>query len=182
MSFLIENAFATPRSLIAEDILLRLEADGAPARILQSQSRLLSALISDTRVKRMSEHAERAAEEGTSYRPYEMLVELRGGVWGEIIESRPSIDLYRRNLQRAYVELLAERLEGAADSDLPALVRGELGIMGDAIDALPRDYGDDETRLHVQDLRARIEAALDPQPEASVEPAPVTARGGIGQG
>jgi hypothetical protein len=74
------------------------------------------------------------------------------------------IDLYRRNLQRSYVDMLADNLKNpAANSDLPAYSRGEL----EAIRALIRTTDVSGSRavvqVHVKDLTARITRALDPR-------------------
>lgn len=179
IAFLHERAFTTPQSLIDPELLQRLEAGGAPDRILSSQKRLLGALISSARVKRMSEHASRTTPD-EHYAPLAMLRDLRMGIWSELDQDEVSIDLYRRNLQRAHVEILAGQLgDDFPDSDLPALARGELSALHGALHSLlrfPGGTGDEETRLHLEDLNARIQAALDPrpsgQPEINASPTP----------
>ena len=120
------------------DILLRLEASGAPDRILSGQRRLLSSLIDETRIDRMSEHAERPKSD--PYLPVEMMEDLTNGIWSELGSMPVEIDLYRRNLQRAHVDILADQIgeEPSSTSDLPALARGELtsllGVISYALD------------------------------------------------
>ena len=55
------------------------------------------------------------------------LTELRAGVWAEL-QRGGNIDIYRRNLQRTYVETLSSRVNGpqAAADDVRAFFRGEL--------------------------------------------------------
>ena len=60
VAFLIEHGFRTPPSLIAPDILDRLESHGSAARILSAQQMLLRSLVNKTRLDRMSEQAARA--------------------------------------------------------------------------------------------------------------------------
>jgi len=176
VAFLQEHAFRTPAALIDPAILARLEAGGAPERILSSQRRLLEALLSDGRARRMAEHAQLAGPE--AYAPLDLMRDLSRGIWSELGSEPVAIDLYRRNLQRAHVEVLADRLgDGFPDSDLPALARGELVALADALeDHLQRSaIADEETRLHLADLAARIRHALEPAP--ATEPA---AAAGIG--
>src|SRR5262249_46180009 len=54
VQFLNEHAFRTPASLIAPDILDRLESHGAAERILASQRSLLRSLLNEIRLDRMS--------------------------------------------------------------------------------------------------------------------------------
>jgi hypothetical protein len=88
IAFLHRHAFRTPKSLIRDDILLRLEASGAPDRILNGQKRLLSSLISDGRIDRMAEQAARARDE--AYLPTDMLGDLRARARTTSHSRRPS--------------------------------------------------------------------------------------------
>ena len=61
--------------------------------------------------------------------PLDFLADVRKGVWSEVYGGAPAkVDAYRRNLQRAYVETLADRINGrtAAVDDARAFFRGEL--------------------------------------------------------
>jgi len=168
--FLNENAFQAPRELLDPEILLRLESSGAADRILSSQKRLLQSLTAPARIKRMAEQDARS--EGT-YRPVEMLGDLRQGIWSELDRDVVAIDLYRRNLQRAFIALMADRMKDEdAGSDLPALARGQLAaLLSKVRAALPRAK-DATTRLHLEEVEARIREALDPRLEkASAPPA-----------
>src|SRR6267143_485130 len=125
VAFLNEHAFQTPGYLVDTNILQRLEPNGAADRILNSQRRLVSVLIDDARCKRMAEVASRSPN--PAYLPTDLLSDLRSGLWSELDAAAVEINLYRRNLQRAHVEILgthANRTDAA--SDLPALARGEL--------------------------------------------------------
>jgi len=164
VAFLHAHAFETPTQLLDDDVLLRLESSGAPDRILRGQRRLLSSLISEQRVDRMAEQAARADD---AYEPVDMLHDLSRGIWRELVETPVDIDLYRRNLQRAHVDVLAKQLgeEAPEASDLPALSRGELADLLDAITAAlesPRDRVERTTRLHLADMQARIREHLNP--------------------
>jgi hypothetical protein len=104
-----------------------------------------------------------------------MLSELRKGVWNELATPNNSTDVYRRNLQRAYLEILGNKLNPSSaptpaaqpSSPLPgearALIRGELMDLDAAISsALPR-AANRETRLHLQDSRYQISRILYPE-------------------
>jgi len=176
LAFLQSHAFQTPTSILGDDVLLRLESNGAPERVLRGQRRLLETLMSEERIDRMAEHVARAGAD--AYAPVEMLAELATGIWSELDAEGPVvIDLYRRNLQRAHVELLGSKLtraeagaqgsdEGTSPtSDLPALARGLLAEILRRIDlalASARAEEDVTTRLHLLDAQARIRQFLNP--------------------
>lgn len=166
IQFLNEHAFKTNKKLIDPEITTRLEADGAADRILNSQRGILSTLINDSRVKRMAEHVERAKSESQDpdvYTPAQMLADLRGGIWNEVVDGAEEIDLFRRNLQRTHVEILAMRLKAvSSNSDLPALCRAELQLLAAMIGELA-NTADPETRAHLEQILAQIEVALDPK-------------------
>jgi hypothetical protein len=162
VAFLNENAFQTPGYLVDTNILQRLEPNGAADRILNSQRRLLGVLIDDARCKRMAEVASRSPN--PAYLPTDLLGDLRSGIWSELDAAAVEINLYRRNLQRAHVEILgthANRTDAA--SDLPALARGELKTLLAAIKTAAGKTKDRVTLLHLQDMEARIDRLLDPR-------------------
>ena len=162
VAFLNEHAFQTPGYLIDTNILQRLEPNGAADRILNSQRRLVSVLIDDARCKRMAEVASRSPN--SAYLPTDLLGDLRSGIWSELDAAAVEINLYRRNLQRAHVEILgthANRTDAA--SDLPALARGELKTLLAAIRTAAGKTKDRVTLLHLQDMEARIDRLLDPR-------------------
>jgi hypothetical protein len=159
MAFLVEQAFATPEFFLSGDIVGRLEAAGVADRVLATQTSVLEALIDETRIKRMSEIAARETE---AYLPAQMMSDLTAGLWSELDQRSPTIDLYRRNLQRAHIDLLAARLDSPDPaSDVPALARGQLDELRRLCrEALKRNL-DSTTALHLDDVVARIDFALN---------------------
>ena len=164
VEFLNKNAFETPQVLLDQDILWRLESSGAADRILNGQRRLLTSLMSDQRIKRMAEHAALAPDE--AYLGTELMTDLRNGIWGELAEDQFLISLYRRNLQRAHVEILGGEVNSEdASTDLPALSRGQLEAILTLINERFSEAGDEITWMHLNDVKARIQKALDPKPQ-----------------
>ena len=169
IEFLNENAFKTPQELLDADILGRLESNGAADRILSSQRRLLSSLINDNRIKRMAEHAAMTNED-QAYMPNEMLDDIRAGIWGELQEDQFRVSLYRRNLQRVFVEVLTDQIDKKdASTDLPALSRGHLQSVLSLINDRANNVGDDMTAMHMEDLRARIVKTLEGTQKAGTQ-------------
>jgi hypothetical protein len=116
--------------------------------------------------------------DGAGYRLADFLNELKLGIWGEL-EGRETIDAYRRNLQRAYVERLQFLLEedpqapaanpaiwrtpvDVSQSDIRALARAQLVELKSAISRRLTRGSDAITRMHLQDLVARIDEILEP--------------------
>ncbi|MCA1629621.1 MAG: zinc-dependent metalloprotease [Acidobacteria bacterium] len=172
VAFLNDNAFQTPAWAIKPEILRRIEPTGALERIRAAQMRVLNSLLSNTRVARLVE--QEALEGASAYHPADFFADVRRGVWREIDAPRVRIDAYRRNLQRGYINLMAEKLNGRqpVTDDARAFIRGELRALTAAITAsLPRAT-DRATQLHLQDARDQIAKALDPKfaPPAPASP------------
>jgi Met-zincin/Domain of unknown function (DUF5117)/Domain of unknown function (DUF5118) len=169
--FLVDNAFRAPKWALNPEILRRIEPVGVLDRIESSQTRVLNSLLNSPRVLRLVE--QEAVDGAAAYAPLDFLADVRKGVWAEIyVAGPPSIDAYRRNLQRAYVETLSGRINGAqaqAD-DARAFFRGELKTLdADVQRALQSVSGRTATQFHLEDIRAMIARALDPtaQPPAA---------------
>ncbi len=161
--FLQENAFTTPEWAIKPDVLRRIEPVGVLDRVRAAQQRVLGSLLSTARLSRLVE--QEALDGAVAYRPLDFLADVRKGVWSEVYGEGPTqVDAYRRNLQRAYVETLADRVNGAqaTPSDARAFFRGELKTLdADLQRALTRTT-DRATGLHIEDVRSQIARALDP--------------------
>ena len=176
MQFLNAHAFRTPEFLLDPEILRRIEAEGAILRIRTAQGRVLSTLLSRSRLNRLIEYEALAADPGDVYTVGDMVADLHAGVWGKLNDGTVRVDVYRRNLQRAFLEAIeaeltptqpgptpARRQQTAWSSDVRPVLRGELRALDRALaQALPR-AGDRMTRLHLEDVRAEIERILDPQ-------------------
>lgn len=163
MKFLNENAFATPSLFLRTDILRRIEPNGALGRIRNAQLTVLNSLLNAQRLSRLVE--QEALDGASAYTATQFLSDLRKGIFGEIYTSTVKIDAFRRNLQRAYLDTIAVRLNGPAraSDDQRPLLRGELRrIAADAQTALARTT-DRETRLHLDDVRDQVAKILDPK-------------------
>ena len=168
VQFLNAHAFQTPAFLVRPDVLRRIEPAGALDRLRTAQQRVLSSLLSSARVLRL---VEREAIDGAgAYGPTDFLADVRRGVWTELAGAAPvKIDAFRRNLQRAWLETLAERVNGrqTASDDARALFRQELRLLDAQLQAASGRGTDGVTRAHVADARAQIQRALDPSVQAA---------------
>jgi hypothetical protein len=160
VSFLIESAFQTPTKFIGEDVVARLTADGTAQTVLRSQSQVLGSLISRQRIDRMCELEQSQTKPG--YPPAKLFLDLRNGLFRELGVKPLDIDLYRRNLQRSYIDMLAGDIKTpATSSDLPAFAREELEIIRDVIRKTDAVGAKPAVQAHLKDLTARITKSLD---------------------
>ncbi|HSL55706.1 MAG TPA: zinc-dependent metalloprotease [Pyrinomonadaceae bacterium] len=175
--FLNENAFATPSWAVKPEILRRIEPAGALARVNVAQERILNSLLSNTRFERLVE--QEAIDGMAAYKPADFMSDVRKGIWSELAGGPVRIDVYRRNLQNSYVELLSNKLNGrpAVTDDYRALIKAELRDLSTAIAAAMPRAGDRQTRAHLADARDQIAKALDPKFAA---PAPTTPQNPFG--
>ena len=181
MRFLGENAFDTPDYFIDPVILRRIEAEGIIPRIRAGQASVLRTLINTTRLNRLVEYEALAGSADRAYTVADLMSDLRSGVWGELSNTPVSIDVYRRNLQRAYLETIDAELNPpeADDDDGPSFIppqfrrptyasdarpilRGELSELDAAVEQAIGRAGDSMTRLHLRDVRMEIERILHP--------------------
>jgi hypothetical protein len=166
-----DHAFTTPTWAIKPEVLRRIEPSGVLDRIKTSQQRVLSSLMSSTRFARLVE--QEAIDGATAYRPTDFLVDVRKGIWRELDAATVRIDAYRRNLQRAYLEIMADKLNGrqAVTDDQRPFIRGELRALDVSIRSALAQVADRATRLHLEDARDQVAKTLDPK---FAPPAPTT--------
>jgi hypothetical protein len=183
VQFLNENAFSTPTYFLDTRILRRMEPEGTLRRIGSAQSRILSALLDNDRLGRLAEYEALAGKSGENvYSVPELLADVRHGIWSELNESRVSIDPFRRALQRAWLAQAdakinpspaivitsgrgsssRARLGSGPNSDLRALMRGELQDLDVALMSAVDRAANRETRLHILDARSEIKQILEP--------------------
>ena len=174
VTFLNQNAFKVPSWATNTEILRRIEPVGVLDRVKTAQQRVLGSLLSSARISRL---VEQETLDGTSaYKPTEFLADVRMGIWSEMYGTAPvRVDAFRRNLQRAYIETVADRINGrqATADDARAFFRGELKTLDDDLGKAILRATDRETRLHIDDVRMMISRALDPtvEPAAAAVPA-----------
>jgi hypothetical protein len=161
MEYLNEQVFATPEWLLDEDIVRRFEEAGTVERIGNAQAGALNRVLSADVMGRLIE--QEAFDGNGAYSVNEALDDLREGVWEEL-DDGDDIDVFRRNLQRAYLTRVGELMEddAAQGSDVPAALRGQLRMLRQEVSAAVGRADDRSTRLHLEDVLVRIDNLLDP--------------------
>jgi len=182
IQFLNAHVFHTPTFFLDNAVTSRIEANGSLSRINDAQTRILHTLLEDSRMQRMIEISSRG---GDVYTLPEMLSDIRHGIWTELGDRSVAIDVYRRNLQRSYLDQLDAKINGshgdgftivltpnsrnqrpastpASMADARAAMRAELvALRADIVAALPR-AADAATRAHLEDAKVQIDRTLDP--------------------
>ncbi len=181
MMFLADYGLKTPEWMIDEKILGRIEHAGIVERIRGLQVGVVNRILDFARLQRLIESEAKWGK--LVYSLGEMFKDLHGAIWTELANSSP-IDVYRRNLQRGYIERLEflmtqepppiparfrsfiERTEvDVSQSDIRAFVRGELTGLKKEIMGTINGIKDEPTLLHLQDVLERIEKILNPFPQ-----------------
>ncbi len=162
IQFLNTQLFATPDWLIDPSILGKTQESGIVDRVKSVQTRSLGRLIDTNRIKRVIENE--VLNGSDAYSAQQMMTDLRNGIFAEVRGGR-SIDTYRRNLQKAFVEGLGGLVNtedaDVRTTDIPSLARGHLRTLrGQLASAVPRQR-DILSKYHMQDLVARIDEVLD---------------------
>jgi len=178
MAFLQKELFETPEWLIDQEIFNKIEFDGNLERVRGFQERSLNNLLDFGRMARLMENSE--INGSKAYSLLDMMTDLRKGIWSELNRGH-SIDRYRRNLQRAYLErmeyLMTEEQApiparfrswvkrsniDVANSDIRPIVRGELITLQRNIRSAANNTNDQLTKYHLQDALKRIDLILNP--------------------
>ncbi|MDH7447833.1 zinc-dependent metalloprotease [Aquimarina sp. 2201CG14-23] len=179
MKFLQEQLFATPDWLLDATIFNKIESAGSVERVRGFQTRTLNNLLDQGRMARLIENE--ALNNTDAYTLIDMMTELRSGIWSEL-RNGATVDVYRRNLQRAYIERLEFLMTkeqtpipanfrrfvrrtnvDVSQSDIRPVVRAELKNLQRAIRNAIGRTADRMTRYHLQDAAERVSLILDPK-------------------
>ena len=178
LNFINKELFSTPTWMIDKNIYAKTQFSGAIEKIGSVQTRTLYNILDSGRMARMIEN--QTMNGSKAYSLVAMFSDLRKGVWSELYTGK-TIDTYRRNLQRAHINRLdyllntAKNQRGAnrgyfkqstvniGQSDIKAMVRGELNRIKREIRAAISKAPNTTSRYHLQDAIARIDMALDPK-------------------
>ena len=181
VDFLNRQLFATPTWLLNKDILDKFSNPGIEDQVSTVQTNTLKSLLSAARLYRLSVCTERFGN--SVYGVDELLADTRKGVWSELATGAP-IDIYRRNLQKQYIQALIALITAEAPppppanlprglvvftgdiryTDVPSVARAQLVELRGEIGAALLKEADKMSKYHLQDVQERIRQALNPRP------------------
>ena len=176
--FLNAQLFETPRWLLDTSILNMITSPSSGDPVGPIQTGVMSSLLSSSRLNTLLLTADRFGDSRV-YTVEDLLMDLRGGVWKELDTHQP-IDVYRRNIQKTYVEALIAVINPSTPSisvpglmlffgpntrntDLPSIAKAELSSLRARIIAAIPGVTDRLSKYHLQDLADRIKRALNPK-------------------
>lgn len=171
LKWLQENAFNSPTWLVNTSILKNTDYTGYVEKFRNLQVRALNKILNLETLGRLQNGLVIDKE---SYKPITFLQELRIGIWSEL-DTNQNITIYRRNLQRAYIERMeflmneefkntsSKEFYNVSQSDLRALVRGELNSLQKNIQNKKGLQTSIENKYHLEDCLFRIDAILNPK-------------------
>ena len=174
VDFISKQLFTTPTWLINQDIFGRTGLSGLTV-IGSIQDNVLNRLLGARTLYKLLE-AEAAMGPG-AYQVLELFSDMKKGVWTEL-PGRRTIDMYRRNLQKSYINTLIAHLSPSTSvsvagvtvsttstdkSDIRSLVRGHLSSLRAEANSAAAATADLASKYHLQDIVKRIDLALDPR-------------------
>lgn len=173
VSFLNEQLFKTPTWLLDQNILAKINPDNGVEAIKSLQDRTLSSLLDGDRLVRLIETSSLSKK---NYSVDELMSDLRKGIFSEVKTNAP-IDIYRRNLQKLFVENIIKALDidkkatarfnrktiKLSETDIPSIARGQLTELKSQLKVAASLTSDRLSKFHLQDLVSRIDTALNPK-------------------
>lgn len=180
VQFLLDHAFTTPHKLLKPELVNQFKYTGAAAALTAQQRSLLASLLSPARMGRLFDAEVLLGDK--AYTPVELVDDLQAGLFAELKTAEPKIDPIRRQLQRAYVEILRNEFVPPTDtgsagpsvplprrfggvntnpiSELRAVARVALARLEKELATAQGKAKDPATIAHLGDLRAEIRAIL----------------------
>jgi hypothetical protein len=179
--FLNSQLFETPTWLLNKDILNKFSNPATNETITNTQANVLNSVLSSVRLFRMSTSAARYGAANT-YGVDELIEDVKKGIWSELKTKKP-IDVYRRNLQKTYVEAVINLINppqiylppnlprsfavlfggDTKNTDVPSVARANLVTLRNEITAAIPGTTDKLSKYHLQDVIERIKQALNPK-------------------
>jgi hypothetical protein len=177
--FLLANAFTTPTKLLNPAIVNRFKYTGVGDDVMGQQRALLDSLLSSGRIRRLMD-AEILMPDN-AYTALELMNDIQDGLWSELKAEAPKVDVCRRAVQRAYLDILKKELmpkdDAAAkpvtlpfspagddlpsrNTDLRAVARAALSDLAVRLDAAMPRTRDPITLAHLMDCRREVETLL----------------------
>ena len=178
MNFLQTQLFKTPTWMIDKNILNKIEFAGNVNRIRATQSRTLNSILDFGKMARLIENE--AINGAQAYTLSEMMSDLKKGIWEELYTNKP-IDVYRRNLQLAYIDrinYIMNEEQGStpswarsyvttvkvSQSDIRTVSVGQLLELKKEIKKSLKKNSDEMSKIHLMTVEAKINRILIGKP------------------
>jgi hypothetical protein len=169
MAFLNEQLFNTPAWLLDGKVINQ-TGENYLTIISRLQTPVINRLISTGTLNKLL--AAEATDGAAAYKITDLFSDLQNNIFKEL-KNGQKVDIYRRNLQKIYVDRLISLLKPpaspaqateiqAAEGDVVSIVRAQLRQTEQMIRTALPGISDSMTTYHLQDLSDRINQALKP--------------------
>jgi hypothetical protein len=184
MEFLDRQLFTTPTWLVDNTILDQIGSNGVTV-IYRAQDAVLNRILSEHTLNKL---LVAESKDKTAYKITDFFGDMQNTIFRELRTTAP-IDIYRRNLQKLYVDKLIDIVNPAPEpaptatvptgggrrgggfgapreleqTDVVSVAKAELRLINTHIKAALPATTDNMSNYHLQDLSERITAALNPK-------------------
>ena len=180
MNFIGQQLFTTPTWLINNDIFSR-TGENSQTVIGIRQESILNRLVNSGTMSKL--FLMESTLGSNAYKATDLMDDLRRTIFSELV-SKKATDVYRRNLQKMFVERIISLLPGGAapfslgsfgitfqitpslnikNTDAYSILKGTLRTLRSDIRLAIPTTTDVMTKLHLQDLNERITMILEPK-------------------
>lgn len=178
VEFLQQEIFRTPTWLFNKEKYAITGGSGYIG-ILNLQKDILNEILNPQVINRLI--YSQAMQPAKAYTPTQYLTDLEKGIWTELQSNKP-IDLYRRNLQKAYIAQLLN-LQNSVGTNPASMYTSDLSLidmlsvlkahkaelLGKIRAAIPK-FKDEETKWHLMDIADRLRNTLDSNTATGAKP------------
>ena len=179
VQFVVNQLFNTPTWLLDKNILNKVSFPQANDRVQTIQTGMVSAMLNKDRLYRLVLSTARFG--ANTYTLDEMMEDVKKGVFTELTNKKAT-DVYRRNIQKQYVESLIELMNPAPaqnmsiaglpagffpassntkNTDITSIARAYLKSLQNELNANAATASDKLTKYHYQDCAERIKKAFE---------------------
>jgi len=155
VAFLLERGFARPDALLDPDVLWRIGPDKNTAPLQDTNQRLLAQLLDGAVLHRMAEAATYPGAQG-AYQGIDLVKDLNRGLFAELKQPAPVIELYRRDLQKLYVNMLVAGIR-SEDLELRTVTQAGISDLHAMLGQALKRMRDPQTQWHVKSLKGALE-------------------------
>ena len=181
VEFILKHGFHAPKSALDPQVINTLKFTAVAGDVISFQTTTLRGLLSAQRLNRLLDME--VLQGDKAYTIAELVGDVQGGVFEELKADAPKVDPLRRNLQRAYFDILKAEFDPPATGggltlniprrgpisideaparslELRAVARMQLRELKKQLDAAIPKAKDSATKLHLSDLSEEIDAVF----------------------
>ena len=179
VKFIVDHVFTTPVWIIDQKILNKIQPGNGLENIRAIQEPAVNSLLSEDRLQRM---VEATIKDPGAYSVVSYLNDLQNAILSDLPGTK-EIDVFRRNLQKFYVERLINMIISPAGaspgiavfgtvipgridakkSDVLSLIKSNLKSLRPILVAASNRRPKSLSKMHLEDLADRIKNALEPK-------------------